>query len=63
MLSSVKEDLLEMIQKMPDDVTIDDVMAELYFRDQVEAGLEQLDNGEGIAHEDVKERHSQWIET
>jgi hypothetical protein len=35
----VKKEVIKMIQSLPDEVTIDDIMAELYFKLQVDAGL------------------------
>lgn len=48
-----KQKVIELIKALPDDITIDDIMAELYFKSQVDEGLAQLDRGEGIPHEDV----------
>ncbi|MDO8141936.1 MAG: hypothetical protein Q6358_10595 [Candidatus Brocadiales bacterium] len=46
---------------MPDNVTISDIMAELYFKLQVDAGLKELDEGKGIRHEEVEKRMSKWL--
>ena len=43
-----------MIQSLPDDVTVNDIMAELYFKLQVDAGLKELDEGKGIPHEEIE---------
>ncbi len=56
-----KNDIIEMIKEMPDNSSIDDIMAELYFRTQVDEGLKQLDSGKSIPHEQVKKRISKWI--
>ena len=58
---STKEAVIEMIRKMPDDVTTADVMEVLYVRMKIEEGLKQLDNGEGIPHEEVKARLARWL--
>jgi len=58
---STKEAVLEMIRKLPDDVTVPDIMAELYVRQQVDEGLRQLEAGEGVPHEEVKERLAKWL--
>ncbi len=50
-----------MIQSLPDDVTVKDVMAELYFKLQVDAGLKELDEGKGIPHEEIERRMSKWL--
>ncbi|MBU1209171.1 MAG: hypothetical protein KKH04_19960, partial [Proteobacteria bacterium] len=57
----VKKEVIKMIQSLPDEVTIDDIMAELYFKLQVDAGLKELDEGEGIPHEEVEKRISKWL--
>ena len=59
---STKEAVIEMIRQMPDDVTVPDIMAELYVRQKIDAGLRQLDAGEGIDHEEVKRRLSRWLD-
>jgi predicted transcriptional regulator len=60
-MSGVKQQVMKMIETMPDEITIDDIMAELYFKMQVDAGLKELDEGKGIPHEEAKERLSQWL--
>ncbi len=47
-MAGVKHQVIQMIQSLPEDVTIDDVMTELYFKLQVDAGLRKLDEGKGI---------------
>jgi len=44
-----------------DDVTIDDIMEELYVRRRIGEGLPQVDAGEVISHEDVKKRLSRSL--
>ena len=45
-----------MIEELPEDITVSDVMAELYFRQNVDEGLKELDEGKGISHEEAKKR-------
>lgn len=59
--ATTKEVVIEMIQRLPADVTLTDIMAELYFRHKVDQGLRQLDSGEGIPHEDAKKRLAPWL--
>ncbi len=60
-MSGVKKEVIKMIQSLPDEVTIDDIMEELYFKLQVDAGLKELDEGKGIPHEEVEKRMSKWL--
>lgn len=60
-MSLTKEKVIELIRALPDDITVDDIMEELYFKSQVDEGLAQLDRSEGIPHEDVEKRMSKWL--
>lgn len=61
-MAGIKQQMIRFIERMPDDVTWDDVMAELYFKLKVDSGLKELDDGKGIPHAEVKERLSKWLE-
>ncbi len=61
-MKGVKQQVIQMIQALPEDITVDDVMAELYFKVQVDAGLRELDEGKGIPHEEVEKRMSKWLQ-
>ncbi len=53
-MSLLKEQMIRIIQALPDEANIDDIMEELYFKLQVDAGLKELDSGQGISHSDLK---------
>jgi predicted transcriptional regulator len=36
-------------------------MEELDFKKQVDAGLKELDQGNGIPHEEIEKRMSRWL--
>jgi predicted transcriptional regulator len=48
-----KEKILRMVQKLPDDVTYDQVMYHLDVMSAIERGLEQAERGEGMDHDDL----------
>lgn len=58
---STKDAVVEMIRRMPEDVTVSEIMEELYVRRKIEEGLQQLDAGQGIPHEEVKRRLAKWL--
>ena len=60
-MSNVKTEVIAMIQGMPEETDIPDIMAELYFRQKVDRGLEELEGGEGIPHDTVKGRLEKWL--
>ena len=60
-MQAIKDQILQLVQALPEDVTVDDVMAELYFKLQVDMGLKELDEGKGIPHEKVEQRMAKWL--
>lgn len=60
-MKGVKQQVIQMIETLPEEITVDDIMAELYFRQQVDTGLKELDEGKGIPHEEVEKRLSRWL--
>jgi ABC-type uncharacterized transport system ATPase subunit len=60
-MAIVKGQVIQMIQDLPDDASVKDIMAQLYFRYQVEEGLRQLDERKGIPHEEVEKRMAKWL--
>lgn len=60
-MADIKQQVLTMIETLPDEITIDDIMAELYFKMQVDAGLQEMDEGKGLTHEEAKEQLSKWL--
>ena len=58
---SAKQAALAMIERLPEQATIADIIDELYFRQKVEKGLQQLDSGQGIPHEEAVRRLDRWV--
>ena len=60
-MAGVKQQVIQLIQSLPENVSVDDVMSELYFKLQVDAGLKELDDGNYIPHEEVEKRMARWL--
>jgi predicted transcriptional regulator len=53
---SAKQAARELIEQLPESVSWNDLMYELYVKQKIEEGLQQLDEGRGISHEEAKRR-------
>ena len=57
-----KETVRALLDKLPDDCTLDDVLYHLYVIQCVGRGLEDLDAGRSIPHEEVEaELRRRWL--
>lgn len=59
---ATKEQMLRIIQDLPDDASIDDAIERLIFLARVEAGLAQIDAGLTMPHDEAVRRLRQWLE-
>ncbi|HEY1888825.1 MAG TPA: hypothetical protein VGG63_00355 [Steroidobacteraceae bacterium] len=53
---SAKQAARELIEQLPESVSWNDLMYELYVKQKIEDGLKELDEGRGLPHEEVKRR-------
>ena len=56
-----KEIVLETIRALPDDCTLDEIAERIKFMAAVQKGLDELDSGEGIPHEELKKQLASWL--
>ena len=51
-----KAKVLELVQQLPPDATVEDAMERLYFLAKVERGLAEVDASETVSHSEAKRR-------
>ncbi|MFQ5734595.1 MAG: hypothetical protein ACE5KM_21885 [Planctomycetaceae bacterium] len=56
---TVKESVLELASRLPDECTWDDVMYQVYVRQKIEAGIRDADDGRKVSHEEVFEEFTE----
>lgn len=57
---TTKSQILKAIQDMDEDVTFDEVIERLYFLYKVNKGLKQVETGDTLTHDEVKQRIKTW---
>ena len=55
-MPTTRKQALDVIKKMSDKATWDDIMYEIYVRKKIAAGIKAADEGRVIQHEEVKKR-------
>ncbi len=59
-MSSVKEQISEIIKRQPDDSSYDEIVRELAFDLMVQRGLKDSDEGRTITNEEMQRRIRTW---
>ncbi len=55
-----KQDVLTVVESLPEDISLQDVIQELTFRAKVEERIADLDKGDTASHEEALARLHRW---
>ncbi|KGP76755.1 hypothetical protein JT05_02975 [Desulfosporosinus sp. Tol-M] len=55
-MSQVKDAVIKIIENLPDQATLDDIMYQLYVKKKIDLSLKAAEDGKVYSHEDVKKR-------
>jgi hypothetical protein len=58
---TTKDALLDIVQKLPDDVSLEGVMEELLLRKKVEEGRKDIREGNTLTQEQVRQELQRWV--
>ncbi len=59
---STKEAVLDLVRKLPDDCSLDDIQYHLYVLQTIERGRAEVAQGKIVSHEQVKqELRTKWL--
>ena len=61
-MASAKEEVTELLRRLPDDCTLEDIQYHLYILEKVRRGLEDADAGRVERQEHVEARFSEWLD-
>ena len=60
-MKSIKQNAIQVIRSLPDNTSYEDIMEKLYFLEKIDAGLKDIDSGNTLTHDEVKERLAKWL--
>ena len=55
-MNIAKEEAMNLINKLPDNATWDDITYEFYVKKKINAGFKAAEEGNVVSHEDAKKR-------
>ena len=59
-METLREEAINVISKLPDSASIDDIMYRLYVIDKVRKGREAIKQGDSISIEELKGEMESW---
>lgn len=60
-MASAKQSVMEVLKRMPEESTLEDIQFQLYLRQKLEKSVAAAAKGRVVPHEEVKKRLSRWL--
>ena len=60
-MNTAKQDVQKLLQKLPEDSSVEDIQYHLYVLDKVRRGLEDARTNGVLSQEDVEGRLTKWL--
>ena len=60
-MSTAKQDVAQLLSKLPDSCSVEDIQYHLYVLDKVRRGLEDARVNGTLSQEEVESRFSKWL--
>ena len=61
-MGTAKEEVRKILDKIPDDASLEDIQYHIYVREKIERGFNDIKEGRVLSQEEVEQRMSKWIE-
>ena len=60
-MTITKQQVLDLVKDLPEEIDIDELMYRLYLRQKLEAAERDVQEGRLVSHEDIVKETSEWF--
>lgn len=60
-MKTAKEEVRELLDKMPEEASLEDTQYHIYVRQKIQKGLEAANEGRVISQDEMEKRMRRWI--
>jgi predicted transcriptional regulator len=60
-MNTAKEEVRKILDRIPDDVSYEDIQYHIYVREKIERGLKDVEEGRVLSQEEAEQRMSRWL--
>lgn len=61
-MSAAKQEVLNILEGLSDDASLEDIQYHIYVRQKIDRGLEDLEAGRTLSEEEFDQRMARWLE-
>ncbi len=59
---TAKEAVRDLLEKLPDDVSFEDIEYRIYVRSKIEKSLQAVEEGRVLTQDEVEQRMAKWLD-
>ena len=60
-MSTPKKEVIDLVEGLPEDATLEDIQYHLYVLQKVRKGLDDVEEGRVLSQEEMQKRFEKWI--
>ena len=60
-MASAKQAVLDMVHRLPEDASLEDIQYHLFVLQKIERGLEDAEAGRVVPQEEMEKRFAKWL--
>lgn len=60
-METAKEQVQQILEELPENASLEDIQYHIYVRQKIQQGLDDVDAGRVVPHEEVEKRLSKWL--
>ena len=61
-MPAAKQTVHEILDRLPDDATLEQIEYQIYVRRMIERGLKDVEEGRVVSNDDAERRMDEWIQ-
>lgn len=61
MMETAKEQVQQILEELPENASLEDIQYHIYVRQKIQQGLDDVEAGRVVPHEEVEKRLSKWL--
>ena len=60
-MSTAKEEVRKMLDRIPDEASFEDIQYHIYVREKMDRGLRDIQEGRVLSQEEIERRMAKWL--
>ena len=60
-METAKDQVQQILEELPETASLEDIQYHIYVRQKIQQGLEGVEAGRVVPHEEVEKRLSKWL--